>query len=215
MTLLSEQLERIQWVLQDLDTGADRLGDLAQAQQEALATLARRDFFPAIHWLQATAHQAVYTLPAPTVTVQTVLYNEQTLSYVSEAALTRLERQGRQGTAFEGMTGEPRFWTLDHQRPHTFRVVPRPLRTGSTTPIFPSPLVLPLVDNFVVFVSEDVSADVDDLEDTMPTTLDWEDWLVYETVRAVAARETEAQNLPVALRAGQLADLWLARIQEG
>ena len=137
------------------------------------------------------------------VTVHEVLYNERALRYATEVALDRRFH------GWEALAGEPEYFTVDGQAPNTFRLVPPPMRTGSTTPLFPPvPLALPLPDNLVVFLTEDPSADIENSTDVLPTLLDWDDLLVYRTIRQIAERETQDQNLPVAQLCRQLEQLW-------
>lgn len=203
MTALSEQIERIQWLLQDTDTSLTRTNNIIEAHKECVQRLSRAGAFPQIQWLNAVADQALYTLPTDTATVGYVLYNEKCLKWTTEKALDRRFH------GWEAMPGEPRYWTHDNQNPNTIRIIPAPVRTGSLIPAFPSPLFQDMRDNLVVFLMEDVSEDVNDpSDDPIPTMLDMDDLLVWQTTRMLAERETDDQNLPVAAVCGQLEALW-------
>lgn len=202
MTLLSEQVERIQFVLQETDTTPSRHAIVIAAHQECMQALARADDFSQIRWINALANTALYTLPDPVVNIDFVLYNERILRYVTEGAIDRRFH------GWEELSGEPVYWTTDNQGPNVIRIIPAPTRTGSTIPVIPSPLVQDMRDNLVVFHTEDVSPDIVDAGDTLPTLLDRDDLLVWHTARMLAERETTDQNLPVAQLCGQLEALW-------
>ena len=206
MTLLSEQLDRIRDILQDTDTSPTNISKIVTAHQESLQHLARKDMFPQIQWVNAIAFQGRYALPDPVVTISHVLYNERVLRYTSERMFDRKYH------GWEELPGEPKYYTTDHQNPNTIRIIPTPKRTGSDIPSVPSPLFQNMVDNIVVFHTEDASLDIADVSDTLPTLFDWDDLLVYKTARMLAERETETQNLPVAQLCGQLEALWESRI---
>ena len=203
MTRLSEQVSRIRDVLQQTSSDSTIENLLITAHQETMQYLARKGMFSNILWVNAITAQSQYTLPATVVTVHEVIYNERALRYATEVALD-LRFHG-----WEALSGEPEYFTVDGQAPNTLRLVPPPMRTGSTTPLFPpAPLALPLADNLVVFLTEDPSADTENSDDVLPTLLDWDDLLVYRTIRQIAERETQDQNLPVAQICRQLEQLW-------
>ena len=202
MTLLSEQVLRVRDILQDIDTSATNISKIVTAHQEVLQQLARKDLFPQIQWVNAIAQQGLYLLPDPVVTINHVLYNERVLRFVTEIGLDRKYH------GWEDLPGEPKYWTTDNQSPNTIRIVPVPKRTGSAIPVIPSPLFQNMIDNIVIFHTEDISADIGDETDVLPTLFDWDDYCVYETARMLAERETPAQNLPVAGLCVQLAGLW-------
>lgn len=203
MTLFAEQVERIQLVLQDLDSSPANLGNITRAHQESMQKLARKDAFTNIQWLQAVAGQALYVLPTQAVSFMQVIYNEHALRYATEQSLDRRYH------GFEALSGEPKYWTTDNQNPNTIRLIPAPVRTGLTTPaVPPAPLLMPLQDNIVVFLSEDPASQVQDSSDPLPTVLDWDDILVWLTARMLAERETPNQNLPVAQILRNIEALW-------
>jgi hypothetical protein len=136
-----------------------------------------------------------------------ILYNERVLRYASETMLDRKYH------GWEDLAGEPQYYTTDNQSPNTLRIIPVPKRTGSAIPVIPSPLFQNMVDNFVVFHTEDISADIGDESDTLPTLFDWDDLLVYHTARMLAERELPEQNLPVAQLCMQLTRLWERSMQ--
>ena len=206
MTLLSEQIDRIRDILQDTDTSATNISKIVTAHQESLQYLARKELFPQIQWMNAILLQGLYVLPDPVVTINHVLYNERVLRYASETMLDRKYH------GWEDLPGEPKYWTTDHQNPNTIRIIPTPKRTGSAIPVIPSPLFQDMIDNIVVFHTEDVSSDIADVSDVLPTLFDWDDLLVYKTARMLAERETETQNLPVAQLCSQLEALWESRM---
>jgi len=202
VTLLSEQLIRIRDILQDTDTSATNISRIVTAHQESLQQLARKDMFPQIQWVNAIALQGLYALPDSVVTITHVLYNERVLRYASETMLDRKYH------GWEDLPGEPKYYTTNNQSPNTIRIIPAPKRTGSTIPVIPSPLFQNMVDNLVIFHTEDLSTNIGDESATLPTLFDWDDYLIYETARMLAERETPAQNLPVAALCGQIAQLW-------
>ena len=203
MTLLSEQVSRVRDALQQTSTDAAVENLLITAHQESMQYIAGKGMFSNILWMNVIATQSQYTLPTTVVAIYEVIYNEKALRYATEVALDRRFH------GWEILSGEPEYWTTDGQAPNTIRLVPSPVRTGSTLPIFPPvPLLLPLPDNLVVFLTEDPSADIENSEDVLPTLLDWDDLLVYRTIRQIAERETQDQNLPVAQLCRQLEQLW-------
>jgi hypothetical protein len=202
VTTLSSQLERIRWFLQDTDTSANRTSVLTVAHQESLRRLARLSAFTQIAWLQALEGQAVYALPDQVVDIFHVLYDERVLRYATEKQLDR-----RFQAQWEDLRGEPIYYTTENQNPGTIRIIPAPVRTGSAVPVI-TPLSQDIRGNLLVFYCEDIAAQVDGSTDTLPGLLDFDDTLVWETVRQLAERETERQNLPVAQCAAQLLALW-------
>jgi hypothetical protein len=203
MTRLSEQIARVRDVLQQTSTDSTITSNIIAAHQESVQKLARVGAFSNILWVNGVTGQSQYTLPNPTVSIEQVIYNEVALRYATEASLDNIVR------GWESLLGEPQYWTVDGQAPNVFRLVPSPVRTGSTTPTFPPvPLALPLADNLVIFLTEDPSSQLENDEDVLPTLLDWDDVLVYRTIRQLAERETHDQNLPVAELCRQLEQLW-------
>lgn len=203
MTSVANQVERIQWLLQETDTSSPRTDIIIQAHQESLQHMAQEGMFPQIQWINAIARQALYTLRTEIMNVEHVLYDERVLRYATE---TMLDRRFH---GWEDLPGPPQYWTVDGQNPNTIRIVPAPLVTGSLIPVIPSPLFFNMENNLVVFLTEDVAAQADDLgDDPMPTLLDWNDMLVWQTTRMLAERETTDQNLPVAQVCRQLEALW-------
>lgn len=202
MTELSEQIQRIQWLLQDTNTDATTISKVATAHQESLQALARRDYFSNILWQNAIQGQATYLLPDPVISVVQVLYDQHVLRYATERSLDRLLHK------WEALPGEPLYWTQDNQAPNTIRIIPAPSRTGSTVPVIPSPLFQDMVDNLVIFMTEDPSDGLTDSADVLPTMLDWDDWLVFSTTKMLAQREIPEQNLPVSDLCEQLETLW-------
>ncbi len=210
MTLLSQQLERAQWVLQDLDTSPENLSGLLENHAEALANLAHLSFFPTMLWRQGVTAQATYALPASTVSVGHVLYNQRTLRPATEHTLDRLAAGWETGRGLD----DPRYWLIDNQAPTTLRIVPAPTRTGPLTAVIPSPAFQPLTDNLLVLTFEDPSGQVTRGDQTLPTLLDYDDYLVFETARLEAIKETAVQNLPVATLCAQLSQLWLGLLMK-
>lgn len=202
MTLLSEQINRVRDILQNTDLSPTATSNIITAHQEALQQLALQNAFPQIQWVNAIAYQSIYLLPTQVVTISHVLYDQRVLRYATEPTLDRRFH------GWEDLSGEPLYWTMDNQAPNTIRVIPPPQRTGSDIPVIPSPLFQDMVDNFVVFHTEDPSFDMSDASDVLPTLFDWDDLLVYHTARMLAERELPEQNLPVAQLCEQLVTLW-------
>lgn len=203
MTQVIDQFERVQWILQDNAVSATAVATVIAAQQESAQRLARMDMFTQIQWLNAIADQSLYVLDNPAVDVMYVLYDERVLRYATEKSLDRML-----GT-WELQEQVPQFWTQNNQNPNTIRIVPAPQATGSAVPIYPTPLIQDTRGNLVVFFSEDITTQIDDDVDVLPTLLDWDDVLVWDTARMLAERETHTQNLPVAQLCKQLVDLWM------
>lgn len=202
MTLLAEQLVRIRDILQDTDISTTNISNIVTAHQEVMQQLARLDAFPQIQWVHAIAYQGLYLLPNPVVSINHVLYNQRVLRFASEHMLDRKYH------GWEDLPGEPKYWITDNQAPNTIRIIPAPQRTGRSIPVIPSPLFQDMIDNFVIFHTEDLSPDIGDKSDTLPTLFDWDDYLVYETAVALAARETPHQNLPVVALCQKLSGMW-------
>jgi len=207
VTTVAEQVERIQWLLQDTDTTPTKIAQVITAEQESAQYLARLKSFTQITWVNAITNQARYTL-SDNNSIDYVLYNERVLRYATEETLDRTQRK------WEGEAGEPHYWTTNNQSPNTVRIVPAPQRTGSTVPVFPSPLIMPMIDNLVIFTTDDISAQMDDVSDVLPTLASWDDVLVWRTARMLAERETTVQNLPVAALCKQLEDLWITQMRK-
>jgi hypothetical protein len=205
MTTYAEQDARITALLQDVDTSTTAQSRRILQYQEALSTLARQQRFPQIFWFQAVAGQALYTIPDTIVDISHVLYNQKVLRYATEQTL---DYSGNV-RSWEANTGEPTYWTMDNQGPEFFRVIPPPLRTGST---IPSPTLLPLFgdlqDNLCVFAYEDPALRVTVADSILPVLLDWEDTLVFHVTAALAMQERTDQNLPLAKVCMALRDLW-------
>lgn len=207
MTTLGDQILRIRDILQEPGTDATTVEQIIEAHREAMQDLARRGAFSNILWVNAVAGQSQYTLPAPTVHVDEVLYNEVGLRFTTEKALDRIM------PGWEALSGEPTYWIMDNQSPNVLRLVPAPVRTGNAAPHFPPvPLLFDMEDNLVIFLTEDLSSTIENEGDILPTLLDWDDYLVWCTAREMAARETHVQNLPVARVLAQLKSLHNSRM---
>jgi hypothetical protein len=203
VTTLAEQIERIQWVLQDTNQESTNLSKIILQHQEAVAALARGGCFPQLVWVQALAGIARYDLPTNTAKIVHVLYDQRALRFSTEASLDRSK------PGWELNTGEPFYWSMDNQIPNRIRLIPPPVFDGSATPVSPGlPMMMDLRRNVLVFSEEDVSLDVDDVSDTLPTMLGYDDALVYLTAEALALQEKPEQNLAVAQGCRQLAALW-------
>lgn len=207
MTTLGDQILRVRDILQEPNADATTVEQITEAHREAMQDLARRGAFSTIVWLNAVAGQSQYALPASTVHVDEVLYNEAGLRFTTERALDRIM------PGWEALSGEPIYWLMDNQSPNVLRLVPAPVRTGSAAPHFPPvPLLFDMEDNLVIFLTEDLSGGVENEGDTLPTLLDWDDYLVWCAARGLAARETHVQNLPVARVLAQLKDVHNSRM---
>lgn len=207
MTTLADQILRIQDLMQDAEEAAFTESLILMQHQDVLTGMSRKKIFGEIVWAQAIQGTAQYVLPATTVGVRTVLYNESRLDYATEAMLDRWK------TGWEYAQGEPRFWTMDKQSPNVLRIVPPPLRDGSAIPLSPGlPLMQNPADNFIVFLYEDRASQVNDPLDILPFPDVWEDPLVYATVAALLAREGDYQNLPVATACQNIAALYLQQL---
>jgi hypothetical protein len=205
MTTFADQEARIAALLQDLDASPTAQSKRILQHQEELSRLARDKHFPQIVWFQALSRQALYDLPDNTVDVCHVLYNQKVLRYVTERTL---DYSGNL-RSWEANTGEPTYWTDDNQGPNIIRIIPPPLRDGSAIPSLTFlPMYQDLRDNLCVFTYEDPALDVTNTNSTLPTLLDWEDVLVFQTVQALAMFEQPDQNMPLAQNCGKLLQMW-------
>lgn len=207
---IAEQIDRIQFLVQDpVEQDWTRAKILEQHARE-LTQLSRRNLFGRIEWVNAVADTSQYTLDNVVTETAMVLYNEKILTYASEANLDRRYR------GWEGLSREPEYWTVNHQTPQVLRIVPAPVRTGSTTFQFPAvPLPISAVDNLVVFFFEDVGPLADNEGDPFPVLDFVEDVAVWRTTQALAEQEREVQDLALAAVCGQLAALWLRQMGIG
>lgn len=207
MPTMQNQLDRIKANLLDTDDTSRAFGDsliLLQHQHE-LIRLARERLVGDIRVITGVIDQSFYALPAHTAGVEIILYNGRRLDFATEEFLDR------KYAIWEFQRNEePKYWTTDNQNPNNLRIVPAPLRSGSSALTIPaSPLVQSYVDNFIVFLYRDVSGDADGAEADLPVLDVWEDVLVWRTTGELARREGPYQNLPVSNLAYTLADLWL------
>ena len=200
---IKDQIDRIQYILQDRDAEAFSRNAILVQHQEEITRLSRRQLWGEILWIQALANTAQYSLPTSTVSVRMVLYNEEPLEYASEEMLDRLL------PGWEDAQKEPRWWTMTNQSPNTLRVVPSPLRSGSAVPLIPPlPLIQDPIDNILVFLYEDRSERANDESDTFPLPDAWEDVTAYETAAAEAAKEGDYQQLPLAMALREVAKVY-------
>ena len=146
--------------------------------------------------------QAVYALPDQVVDIFHVLYDERVLRYATEKQLDR-----RFQAQWEDLRGEPIYYTTENQNPGTIRIIPAPVRTGSTVPVI-TPLSQDIRGTSWCSTAKTSLHRLTVPQIRSPGLLDFDDTLVWETVRQLAERETERQNLPVAQCAAQLLALW-------
>lgn len=199
---IKDQIVRIQYLLQDRDAEAFSRNAILVQHQEEITRLSRRSLWGEILWINALAGTSQYTLPTSTVGIRLVLYDEEQLDYASEEMLDRLM------PGWEGVQDSPHFWSTDSQSPNVIRIVPPPLRDGSAIPLSSGlPLFQNPVDNIVVFLYEDRAASAGDESDTFPLQDIFEDLLVYETAAVQANKESDYQNIPVAMALRELAKL--------
>ena len=200
---IKDQIDRIQYLLQDRDTEAFSRNAILVQHQEEIARLSRRQLWGEILWIQGVATTAQYSLPTSTVSVRMVLYNEEHLDFATEEMLDRLM------PGWEDVQDEPRWWTTDGQSPNVIRIVPAPLRDGSAVPLIPPlPMILDPVNNILVFLYEDRSERADDESDTFPLPDAWEDVEAYETAAAMASKEGDYQQLPLAMALRELGKIY-------
>lgn len=200
---IKDQVDRIQYILQDRDAEAFSRNAILVQHQEEITRLSRRHLWGEILWIQGLATTSQYSLPTSTVSVRTVLYNEERLDYATEEMLDRLM------SGWEDVQDEPRFYTTDAQSPNTLRIIPSPLRDGSAVPLIPPlPMIMTPVDNILVFLYEDRSGRADDESDDFPLPDVWEDVEVYETAAAMASKETDYQQLPLAMALRELGKVY-------
>jgi hypothetical protein len=205
MTTFADQQIRIAALLQDTNVSTAVQGKYILQHQEELSRLARQKHFSQIVWFQGIAGQSLYPLPDNTVEVCHVLYNQHVLRYVTEQTL---DYSGNL-RSWEANTGEPTYWTDDNQGPNIIRVIPPPLRDGSAVPSLTFlPMYQDLRDNLCVFTYEDPALEVTNVNSSLPTLLDWEDVLVFNTVSFFAQYEQVDQNLPLAQNCMKLVEMW-------
>lgn len=200
---ISEQIDRIQYLLQDRDAEAFSRNAILVQHQEEITRLSRRQLWGEILWVNALAGTAQYALPTSTVGIRLVLYDEERLDYATEEMLDRLL------PGWEGRQDSPRFWTTDAQSPNVIRLVPPPLRDGSAIPLFPGlPMIQDPRDNILIFLYEDRSGYAGDESDAFPLPDIWEDVLAFETAAMMASKESDYQQLPLAMALRELAKVY-------
>jgi len=179
--------------------------------QEEISRLARQKYFPQMIWRQGIAGQVHYALTDGTVYVEHVLYNQKVLRYVTEQTL---DYSGNR-RSWESNTGEPTYWTDSNQGPNIIRIIPPPLRDGSSVPTATLlPLYQDLQDNLLIFTYEDPGLDITNMDSILPTLLDWEDILVFSTVYSLAMQEKTDQNLALAQNCEKLIGLWQSLLEK-
>ena len=211
MTTFADQQTRIATLLQDVDQSPTNVAKYILQHQEELSRLARQKHFSQIVWLRGITNQAIYELPENTVCAEHVLYNQKVLRYTTEQTL---DYNGSIRT-WERSKGEPLYWTDTNLERNAIRIIPPPLRDGTGVPSLTFlPLYQDLHDNILVFTYEDPALDVTNLQSALPVLLDWEDVLVYQTVRALAMFEQPDQNLPLAQSCAALVELWQSLLEK-
>jgi hypothetical protein len=207
---IAQQIDRIQSLYQDTDSQAYSRNIVLLQHQDEIGRLAREERMGDILVLNAITAQALYTLPDSTVSVAQVLYSGQRLDYATEEFLDR-----KYASWEWNESDEPKYWTVNNQNPNTLRIVPAPLRTGSTVPIIPpAPFIMTQVDNLVVFLYRDFADQANDEVDQFPLRDIWEDVCVWRTVADLSQREGPFQNLPLAQTAEAMAELWLQLLEQ-
>lgn len=201
---IAQQIDRVQILLQDADATAFGRPLVLEQHQDEISRLGRTQRVGDIQLIVGVSGQSLYTLTGCVGSPVLVLYNGNRLEYASEEFLDRKY----DGWEWSG-TEEPQYWTMRNQAPDTLRVIPAPLRTGSSAPVVPPvPFALSLVDNLVVFVWRDYALRAGDEADFFPLLDSWEDVCVWRTAAELARRETPFQNQPLANTATAMADLW-------
>ena len=204
---ISEQIDRIQLLVQDpVENDWTRAKILEQHGRE-LTQLSRRNLFGRIQWVNAITDTSQYTLDDVVTEVAMVLYNEKVLTYATETSLDRM-RQG-----WERLSREPEYWTMNHQAPQAIRIIPAPVRTGSTMSVFPAvPLPQSAVDNLVVFFYEDVAPRATNEGNPFPALDLFEDVAIWQAVQALVEQERDSQDMTLAAACNQMAALWLRQM---
>ncbi len=207
MTTLAEEITRVQLMLQDIDITANNIALVTQSINQSAQKLAQMRYFPTIAWLEGITAQGVYALPGNNVTIDHIFYNERSLRYVTETAFDRKSK------GWEALTGEPKYWTTDNRSQNSFRVIPTPSRSGVSITFDPAnPVSTSGVDNFLIFATEDVVADIADT--VMPTLLDYDDFMVYYGTYLHTTKESTQHNAPLAEGALYLFTLWLQLMEK-
>ena len=200
---IKDQIDRIQYILQDRDAEAFSRNAILVQHQEEITRLSRRQLWGEILWIQGVATTAQYSLPTSTVSVRMVLYNEERLDFATEEMLDRLM------PGWEDVQDEPRWWTTDGQSPNVIRIVPAPLRDGSAVPLIPPlPMILDPVNNLLIFLYEDRSERANDESDDFTLPECWEDILAYGTAASMASKEGDYQQLPLAMALRELEKIY-------
>ena len=197
---IKDQIDRVQYILQDTDAEAFSRNAILVQHREEITRLSRRQLWGEILWINALATTSQYALPTSTIAVRMVLYNEERLDYASEEMLDRLM------PGWESLQREPQFWTDANQAANVIRIVPAPLRDGSGIPLSPGlPVFQNPADNLLVFLYKDHAENAGDESDTFSLPEVFEDILAYETAAAMASKESDYQQLPLAMALRELA----------
>ena len=204
-TMIKNQLDRIQYLLQENDTtDVNRRSIINTQHQDETTRLSRRQLWGEVVWLQGLAGTAQYTLPTSTIAIRLVLYDERMIAYASEEMLDSLD------PGWEATANEPQFWTTDNQNPNVIRLVPPPLRDGSAIPLSPGlPVMQAPAQNLLIFLYEDRAGYALNESNDFPLPDVWEDVLVYEAAAELASRESETQNFPLAVALRALSKVYL------
>lgn len=201
---IRDQIDRVQYLLQDRDAEAFTRSAILVQHHEEITRLARRHLWGEILWVQALAHTAQYTLPTSTVAVRLVLYDERRLDYTTEEMLDRWH------PGWEAWQDEPQFYVTDNQSPNVLRIVPAPLRDGSAVPLVPGlPLMQDPKDNIVCFLYEDRALRANDESDDFPLPDCWEDIVTFMTAAAMASKQTDYEHIPLAMALRELSRMYL------
>ncbi len=207
MTTIAEEITRVQLMLQDIDITANNIALVTQSINQSAQKLAQMRYFPTITWLEGITSQRAYAMPTTTVTIDHIFYNERSLRYVTEEAFDR------KSAGWEELIGEPRYWTIDNRSRNSFRVIPAPSRSGASITFDPAdPVSTSGVDNFLIFATEDVVAQISDT--VMPTLLDYDDFMVYYGTYLHTTKESTQYNAPLAEGALFLTTLWLQLMEK-
>jgi hypothetical protein len=201
MTTLASLVARCQVYLQD-EAAFNWSPATIQAQIiDEITRISHSAVFGQAVPMQGVAGDPTYTFGAQTIAYAELIYDQKSLKPVSTDNLARYLRQ------WEGIQGDPQFFTTDLEAPQTVRVVPAPTRAG--TPITQTSGALPFAQeagNFLAFVWEQPQTD----GTTVPLQAALDDVIALRAVATLVDNVGERQDQAKAQCFRWLATLMLA-----
>jgi len=135
--------------------------------------------------------------------IDAVLYDGRELHYATPDMLDRLSQ------TWERQPGHPQYWSIGQgETPTTLMIIPAPILTGSSVPVFPmAPLAQAWEENFVVLLRQHPQQTIDAAE-TVHLLEALHPMLVHETVSRLAGFEGEWQHLALRVACEQVAAVY-------